>query len=137
MKNKICFLDTGVFYSNINKLHETFDPLIDEDWMFGINQIIVYEFISTISDEINKLKSKGTRPNRIEKLEYLLKRFPIFLKEFEIEILLQNESNLDINQLVDEMENYKMNIGDILIFNNLKAKKISKIITTDKDWERI
>ena len=137
MTNKICFLDTGIFYSNIEKLSKVLDPMIDNDWSFAIDKIVVYEFIGTVTDEINKLVAKGMRQDRVEKLRYLLNRFPIFLKDFEIEILIQNENNIDIDQFFLEMGKYKMNIGDILILFSLKSKKISKIVTTDKDWERV
>ncbi len=100
-----------------------------------INLIVYYEFINIIENEINTAEQR----KNIKRLKSLLK-----LKNVFSSLLTQlNIISLDLpitwdttSGLLQKMNDYKMNIGDILILETILKHKVNLIVTTDDDWER-
>ena len=131
LKQKSCFLDTGVFYRSTGQL----SLLIEEGYSFYINIIVYYEFINTIESEINDAEQKRNI-KRMQLLSSLKNKFSDLLEDLNI-ILLNIPIVWDQTiSFLQKMKDYGMNIGDILILETIKVHNIDLIISTDKDWER-
>ena len=129
--SKSCFLDTGVFYRSTEQLRR----LIEEGYSFYINIIVYYEFINTIENEINTAEQKKN-VKRLELLNTLKNRFSGLLTKLNI-ISLDIPITWDKTPVfLQKMNDYKMNIGDILILETILMHKVNLIVTTDDDWER-
>ncbi len=101
-----------------------------------INPIVIYEIIKILDIEINLAKEQ--KKNEREKLcQSLKKRFPLLLMELEVFIVRTNLSTDEIDQLYSVMDQYDLDIGDVLIYWTMKKEKISRIMTNDQDWKRL
>lgn len=130
-ETKSCFLDTGVFYRSTKQLGR----LLEEGYSFYSNIIVFYEFINTIESEINNAEHKKNT-KRMQLLLTLKNRFPDLLAELNI-ILLDIPINWNQTaSFLQEMKEYGMNIGDILILETIKMHNVDVILSTDGDWER-
>lgn len=109
--------------------------LVREGYTFYINEIVIYEFINTIEYELDQALEKK-KTDRVTKLEILRERFPTLLTDLDIHLMETPLKWEKTSRFLEQMKEYAMNIGDVLILETIIQHQISVIITTDKDWSR-
>ena len=109
--------------------------LIEENYIFYINSIVYFEFINTLEYEIKRAKETYNK-ERLKRLKILQEKFPKLLQELHIQLLTIPIEWGKTENFLEQMTQYRMNIGDILILETITEHKVDVLLTTDKDWSR-
>ena len=130
--NKKIFVDSNCWFRSKKGLFN----LIEEEYEIFINSTVIYEVMKQLDLEIHIAKQKK-REKRLLMLNALKIRFPKLMQELSVHILSTHIDLIELSNLVEMMESYKLDIGDTVIYHDMLKNDISKIMTFDDDWKRI
>ena len=131
MEDKSIFIDTEALFHKKQELLK----LNEMEYLLITNNIVIYEFINVISNELNIAKNNHNE-RRIEVLTNLRERFPQLIIDLKIEVKDFTLTNKILSNIYQLMDVYKMNIGDIFHLLTIKEHEIKYILSKDGDWKR-
>ena len=131
MANKTV-VDTSGFFAPVKKLKDT----INEQQSLATLDIIVFEFLKVIEQEIDIARWKGN--SRREKvLQSLRERFPTLIHELGIEIESASFSLADVDETYSLTANGHES-GDSIIWLKMKKLGWNRILTEDvRHWKSL
>ncbi len=98
---------------------------------------MVFEFMKVMEDEIGKARAGGKRA-RLEMLEALRRRFPVLLKDLEVEVSSASFSSADMTKLYALVEVGHHDSGDAMIWLKMQNAGLHTILTDNvDDWKKL
>ncbi len=129
---KEVIVDTSGFFAGARKLRS----LVEAGTKLATMDLVVFEFIKVIMDEINRAES-SRRSQRLKVLNGLKARFPGLLRSLEVNLLAPGFTLEDLDWLYVESRD-GVDPGDAMIWLKMQRAGLDTIVTDNvADWQKL